>query len=107
MRTVLEELKKRRVYRMAIAYGIAGSAIVQLAGTVFPIFHAPEWTQQVFDVLIAMGVPVALVVAWALDIEDGSITRIPGPRGSSAVANHRRVWALGLAGVGIALVALS
>ena len=107
MRTFFEELKKRRVYRMAIAYGIAGSAIVQLAGTVFPIFHAPEWTQQVFVVLVAMGFPVALVLAWAFDIQDGAITRIPGPSGSSTLANYRRVWALGLAGVGIALVALT
>jgi TolB-like protein/Tfp pilus assembly protein PilF len=107
MRTFLEELKKRRVYRMAIAYGIAGSAIVQLAGTVFPIFHAPEWTQQVFVVLVALGFPVALVLAWAFDIQDGSITRIPGPSGAGASANHRRVWALGLSGVGIALVALT
>src|SRR5436190_17405924 len=107
MRTFLEELKKRRVYRMAIAYGIAGSAIVQLAGTVFPIFHAPEWTQQVFVVLVALGFPVALVLAWAFDIQDGSITRIQGPSGSSASANHQRVWVLGLSGIGIALVALT
>jgi TolB-like protein/Tfp pilus assembly protein PilF len=107
MRTFLEELKKRRVYRMAIAYGIAGSAIVQLAGTVFPIFHAPEWTQQVFVVLVALGFPVALILAWAFDLQDGSITRIPGPAGAVAAANHRRMWALGLAGACIALVALT
>src|SRR5437762_10916476 len=107
MRTFLEELKKRRVYRMALAYGIAGSAIVQLAGTVFPIFHAPEWTQQVFVVLVALGFPVALIFAWAFDLQDGAITRIPGPGGSVTGANHRRVWALGLTGGAIALVALT
>ena len=92
MRTFLEELKKRRVYRVAIAYAIAGSAIVQLAGTVFPIFHAPEWTQQVFVALVALGFPVALVLAWAFELEDGSITRTPGPSGPLAAANGRRVW---------------
>jgi TolB-like protein len=107
MRTFLEELKKRRVYRAAIAYGIAGSAIVQLAGTVFPIFHAPEWTQQVFVVLVALGFPVALVFAWAFDLKDGSITRAPGSGGRLAAANTRRVWVLGLAGGCIALIALS
>jgi TolB-like protein/Tfp pilus assembly protein PilF len=107
MRTFLEELKKRRVYRMAIAYGIAGSAVVQLAGTVFPIFHAPEWTQQVFVVLVALGFPVALTLAWAFDIEGGAITRIPSSGGSVASRNSRRMWLLGGAGGLIALVALT
>src|SRR4051794_12706279 len=107
MRTFLEELKKRRVYRMAIAYGIAGSAIVQLAGTVFPIFHAPEWTQQVFVVLIALGFPIALILAWAFDIQDGAITRIPSPGDTIGFGNNRRVWLLGLAGGLVALVALT
>src|SRR5437764_2013935 len=107
MRTFLAELKKRRVYRMAIAYAIAGSAVVQLAGTVFPVFHAPEWTQQVFVVLVALGFPVGLVLAWAFDVQDGSITRTEGADDSLSAANHRRVWVLGLAGACIALVALT
>ncbi|MEN3370195.1 MAG: hypothetical protein V7609_2338 [Verrucomicrobiota bacterium] len=107
MRTFLEELKKRRVYRVAIAYAIAGSAIVQLAGTVFPIFHAPEWTPQVFVALVALGFPVALVLAWAFELEDGSITLTPGPSGPLAAAHGRRVWALGLAGGCVALLALT
>jgi TolB-like protein/Tfp pilus assembly protein PilF len=106
MRTFLEELKKRRVYRVAIAYAIGGSAVVQLAGTIFPIFHAPEWTQQVFVVLVALGFPVALILAWAFDIEDGSITRTAGPSGHLGAANRRRAWVLGLAGAGIAVFAL-
>jgi serine/threonine-protein kinase len=107
MRTFLEELKKRRVYRVAIAYAIAGSAIVQLAGTVFPIFHAPEWTQQVFVALVALGFPVALVLAWAFELEDGSITRTPDPSGPLAAAHGGRVWVLALAGVCVALLALT
>jgi TolB-like protein/Tfp pilus assembly protein PilF len=107
MRTFLEELKKRRVYRAAIAYAIGGSALVQLAGTVFPIFHLPEWTQQVFVALVALGFPVALVLAWAFELEDGSITRTPGPSGPLAAAHSRRVWVLGLAGGCVALLALT
>jgi TolB-like protein/Tfp pilus assembly protein PilF len=106
MRTFLEELKKRRVYRVAIAYAIGGSAIVQLAGTVFPIFHAPEWSQQLFVVLVALGFPVGLVLAWAFDFEGGSITRTSGPSGPLAAANGRRAWVLGLVGMFIAVFAL-
>src|SRR5438045_6626848 len=96
MRTFLEELKKRRVYRVAIAYAIGGSAVVQLAGTVFPIFHAPEWAQQLFVVLVALGFPIGLVLAWGFDIDDGAITRTLGPSGLSpppiVVAPGSSVW---------------
>jgi TolB-like protein/Tfp pilus assembly protein PilF len=107
MRTFLEELKKRRVYRVAIAYAIGGSAVVQLAGTVFPIFHAPEWAQQLFVVLVALGFPIGLVLAWGFDIDNGAITRTPGPSGPLAAANSRRVWVVGLAGMFIAVFALA
>ena len=107
MRTFLEELKKRRVYRVAIAYAIGGSAVVQLAGTVFPIFHAPEWAQQLFVVLVALGFPIGLVLAWGFDIDDGAITRTPGPSGPLAAANSRRAWVVGLAGMLIAVFALA
>ena len=68
MNTFVQELKNRRVYRVAIAYVVAGSAIVQVAGTVLPIFHAPDWVQQVFVGLIAIGFPMALVLAWSFDV---------------------------------------
>jgi adenylate cyclase len=63
MKTFFQELKNRRVYRVAITYVIAGSATVQVVGTVLPIFHAPDWVQQVFVALVAFGFPVALVLA--------------------------------------------
>jgi len=64
MKTFFEELRNRRVYRVALGYAVAGSAVVQVAGTVLPIFHARDWVQQVFVVLIAFGFPLALVLAW-------------------------------------------
>src|SRR4029077_6809811 len=75
MKTFFQELKNRRVYRVALAYVIAGSAVVQLAGTVLPVFHAPDWVQQVFVVLVAFGFPVALLMAWAFEIKGGGIKR--------------------------------
>jgi len=103
MKSFFEELKKRRVYRVAIGYVIAGSAIVQLAGTVFPIFHAPDWAQQTFVVLIAFGFPFALVLAWMFDIERGTIVRTPGE--GPAVVRSRRMWIL--AGTGWIIAALA
>jgi TolB-like protein/Flp pilus assembly protein TadD len=97
MKTFFQELKNRRVYRVAITYVIAGSATVQVVGTVLPIFHAPDWVQQVFVALVAFGFPVALVLAWCFDLEDGAIKMTCGD--GRAVVTSRRVWIL--AGVGL------
>ena len=97
MNTFVQELKNRRVYRVAIAYIVAGGATVQVVGTVLPIFHAPDWVQQVFVVLIAIGFPMALVLAWSFDITAaGAIEKASPGSGSTAIANHRRVWILSL-----------
>ncbi|PYL07822.1 MAG: hypothetical protein DME34_06090 [Verrucomicrobia bacterium] len=105
MKSFFEELKKRRVYRVAVAYIIAGSAIVQLAGTVFPIFHAPDWAQQVFVVVIAFGFPIALVLAWSFDIKQGAIVK--APEADRTAASSRRMWVLAGAGWLIAALALA
>jgi TolB-like protein/Flp pilus assembly protein TadD len=99
-----EELKHRRVYRVAIAYGVAGSALVQIGGTILPIFHAPEWVQQLFVAMLALGFPIALVLAWAFDITSTGIQRTVSP---VTHLNRRRVWALALAGTAIAGIALA
>src|ERR1700730_18583221 len=106
MKTFFEELKNRRVYRVAIAYAIAGSATVQVVGTVLPIFHAPDWAQQLFVVLVALGFPFALVLAWSFDVEAGTIKKAGAGPGGTAVANRRRVWIVAAVGSGIAMLGL-
>src|SRR3989475_11208523 len=106
MKTFFEELKNRRVYRVAIAYAIAGSATVQVVGTVLPIFHAPDWAQQLFVVLVALGFPFALVLAWSFDVEAGTIKKAGVGPGSTAVANRRRVWIVAAVGSVIAMLGL-
>ena len=76
MRGFFRELKDRRVYRVALAYGVVASGLVQIGGTILPIFAAPPWVQQVFVVLIAVGFPFALVLAWAFDITSSGIQRV-------------------------------
>ncbi len=105
MKTFFEELKNRRVYRVALGYAVAGSAVVQVAGTVLPIFHARDWVQQVFVVLIAFGFPLALVLAWCFELEGGTIKRTCGD--SRAVASSRRVWILGGVGLLVSAFALA
>src|SRR5437588_13090804 len=107
MRTFLEELKKRRVYRVAIAYAIGGSAVVQLAGTVYPIFHAPEWAQQLFMVLVALGFPIGLVLAGGFDIDVGAVTGTPASSEPFAAGHSPGAGVVGLAGMLIAVITLA
>ena len=104
MRGFFRELKDRRVYRVALAYGVVASGLVQIGGTILPIFAAPPWVQQVFVVLVAGGFPFALVLAWAFDITSSGIQRTPNISGLH-VSHPRQVWTL--AGVGTAIAALA
>jgi TolB-like protein/Tfp pilus assembly protein PilF len=101
----LSELRHRRVYRVALGYGIVASALVQVGGTILPIFHAPEWVQQLFVVLLAVGFPIALVLAWAFDITTAGIERTPNVRGLR-VSSTRQILLLALAGTLIAAFAV-
>ena len=106
MRGFFRELKHRRVYRVALAYGVVASGLVQIGGTILPILHAAEWVQQFFVVLIALGFPFALVLAWAFDITSSGIQRTPNISGTACL-EPRQIWVLALVGTAIAALALS
>ncbi|MEP6810430.1 MAG: hypothetical protein ABI992_09320, partial [Chthoniobacterales bacterium] len=82
MSSIFAELKRRRVYRVALAYGVIASGLIQVGGTILPIFHAPDWAQQVFVVLIAVGFPLALALAWVFDLTAEGIQRTPDAHGA-------------------------
>src|SRR3954447_8854554 len=105
MSSIFSELKRRRVYRVALAYGIFASAMIQVGGTILPIFHASEWAQQLFVVLIVTGFPFALVLAWMFDITSRGIERTPNAHGLR-VYSHGQLWLVGGAGVLIAALTL-
>ena len=106
MRTFFGELKRRRVYRVALAYGIFASAMIQVGGTILPIFHAHQWVQQVFIVLIAAGFPLSLILGWVYDITAEGIQRTPNARGLR-VYSRRQLWLVALSGTLIAAAALA
>src|SRR5262249_2567619 len=62
------ELKRRNVYKVAVAYAVVAWLVIQVASIVLPTFHAPEWTLQVIIALVVIGFPVALVCSWAFEI---------------------------------------
>ncbi len=69
------DLRRRRVYRVAIGYAIAAWLVVQIGSTVLPTFHVPEWILQALIVLVALGFPVALVLAWAFDVTPSGVEK--------------------------------
>ena len=62
------ELKRRNVYKVAVAYIVAGWAFAQGAAQLFPVFDVPNWIVRVIVVLIVIGFPIALGLAWAFEI---------------------------------------
>src|SRR5947207_736555 len=105
IKTFFQELTKRRVYRVAITYCVAASALVQVGGTVLATFHTPEWIQQVFVALLAFGFPIALMLAWVFDVKDGMIESPTTLHGFRAAVRSRRVWILGAVGFLLASIA--
>lgn len=67
-RNFFVELKRRNVYKVAVAYAVVGWLVIQIGSTVLPTFHAPEWVEQVLVLFVVLGFPIALVLAWAFEI---------------------------------------
>jgi TolB-like protein/Flp pilus assembly protein TadD len=69
------ELKRRNVYKVAVAYAIVGWLLVQIATQVFPFLEIPTWVVRLVIALVAAGFPIALVIAWAFELTPEGIKR--------------------------------
>src|SRR5256714_2355565 len=69
------ELKRRNVYKVAVAYAVVGWLLVQVATQVFPFFEIPNWAVRLVVLLIVIGFPIALVIAWAFESSPKGIDR--------------------------------
>ena len=69
------ELKRRNVYRVAVAYAVVGWLLIQIATQVFPFFEIPTWTTRMVVVCLLLGFPVALVVAWIYELTPEGLQR--------------------------------
>ena len=74
-RSFFTELKRRNVYKVAVAYAVAAWLLIQAASILFPTFDAPPWLMQIFVVILAIGFPAALVFSWAFEITPEGIVR--------------------------------
>jgi eukaryotic-like serine/threonine-protein kinase len=85
------ELRRRRVFRVAAAYAVVGWVLVEVSATTFPHLNLPDWAVPLVIVLVALGFPVALVLAWAFDLTPDGIRRtaLSSPRPAHASPDPR------------------
>ena len=95
-----EELQRRKVYRVAAAYIIAAGFIIQISSAVFPAWELPNWAFRLVVVLLLIGFPIALILAWAYDITPEGIRATPTVATSGS---HRRRNLIILTAIGIIL----
>src|SRR6266404_1550166 len=98
-----EELQRRKVYRVAAAYIVAAGFLIQIASATFPAWELPNWTLRLVIVLLLIGFPIALLLAWAFDVTPQGIKTTPA---STPRANLRRnLLVLVAAGVLVSAIA--
>lgn len=85
------ELKRRNVYKVAIAYAVVGWLLVQVATQVFPFFDIPNWVVRLVVLVIVLGFPIALVLAWAYEVTPDGLQRAEGVS-VATLPSRRHTW---------------
>ena len=86
------ELKRRNVYKVAVAYAIVGWLLVQIATQVFPFFEIPSWAVRLVVLLLILGFPIALVLAWAFDLTPEGLKRTEWADREPAKPSRNKAW---------------
>src|SRR5213596_977913 len=86
------ELKRRNVYKVAIAYAVVGWLLVQVTTQVFPIFEIPNWALRLIVLAIIIGFPVALVIAWAFELTPEGLKRTEDVDLGSQARRKSHAW---------------
>ena len=105
-REFFAELKRRNVYRVAVAYAVVAWLLIQIATQVFPFFEIPNWAVRLVVLLLAFGFPVALSLAWAFELTPEGIQLTASKREQRAERMRMRrplFWSLIGLGAGAAL----
>jgi TolB-like protein/Flp pilus assembly protein TadD len=92
-----EEVKRRKVYRVAAAYAVVAGGAIQLASAVFPAWELPSWALRLVIILLLIGFPISLILAWALEVTPEGIRATP----EAPAAPRRRRNIVALVAIGI------
>ncbi len=92
LRNFFAELKRRNVYKVAIAYAVIAWLLMQIATQVFPFLEIPNWAIRLVIMLIVIGFPIALVIAWAFELTPEGLKRTEFADELPTKAPRNRVW---------------
>jgi TolB-like protein len=98
------ELKRRNVYKVAVAYAVVAWLLIQVATQVFPFFGIPNWAVRLVVLLLVLGFPVALSLSWAFEITPEGIRRDEGALPNESIT---RKTGRKLVGITVALAVLA
>src|SRR5437764_6025411 len=87
-RNFFAELKRRNVYKVAVAYIIVAWLLIQAASILFPTFEAPAWVMKVFVAVLVLGFPIALIFSWAFEITPEGIKRESQIAPNESITRH-------------------
>jgi adenylate cyclase len=93
----LAEIKRRRVGKVAIAYGAVAWAVTEAASVVLPALHVPEWAMTFLVIFLLVGFPIAMVLAWVFDVSATGIERTEPLPGAPPQLQFRTRAAFGVA----------
>jgi len=102
VRNFFAELKHRNVYKVGIAYALVAWLLMQIASQIFPFFEIPNWAVRFVVLLLIIGFPVALILAWAFDLTPEGLKRTKSADDLPAGSWDNRVWIYAII-VGVAL----
>src|SRR5438874_9350740 len=91
-RNFFSELKRRNVYKVAIAYAVVAWLLMQIATQVFPFLEIPNWAIRLVIMLIMIGFPIALVIAWAFELTPEGLKRTEFADELPTKAPRNRAW---------------
>jgi serine/threonine-protein kinase len=92
LRNFFGELKRRNVYKVAIAYAVIAWLLIQIATQTFPFFEIPNWIVRAVIVLLLLGFPVALVIAWAFELTPEGLKRTEVADELPRKSERSRAW---------------
>ncbi len=95
-RHFVSELRRRNVYKVAVAYAVVSWLLIQIATQVFPFFEIPNWAVRLVVLLLILGFPVALILSWAFEITPEGIKRESEIEPDKSITHHtgRKIVAL-------------
>lgn len=91
-RNFFAELKRRNVYKVAVAYAAVGWLIIQIATSTFPVLQIPAWAVRLVVVLVLLGFPLALILAWAFEMTPEGIKRTHAGDGARSRPTRWSGW---------------